>query len=504
MKKRHLLSVAVLFSSMLGFAQNSLSMDDVKIAPGQTAQVSVNLNNSTAYTAFQFDMTLPEGITVEDVTLAERASGHTLKKGPVNGKYRVLAYSYNEETKEGNKPITGTEGAIVNLTLKAGETIAENATIVIDAGNQSQDGGQVFVEADGTTNYSMGEVTAAVTAPTDAVITIGESGKTTYVCSSGLDFTDNDAKAYVVTGIEGNNLWLTRVFQVPANTPIVVKGSEGDHNIPMADVKGIYYQSFLIGNNTDAPVNVTPEGTDKFIYLGKNGFSNFKGARDVGAHKAYIRAKALPESKTGSSVPLTISGKCTSICADVDLDFSEADVKAYIATGYDGSIWLTRVMTASAGTPLYVKGPVGTYDIPSAATQTVYASMLLGNNSDNPLTINETDGDYTNHFIGKQGFSKFSGTKDIGAHKSYLQVLTSYLTPASTRGIADGIDEIVTEVLYEPIMSLGGFDDDETTGISRVASEVDNDVWYNLKGQRVDTPTRKGLYIKNGKKVVVK
>ena len=506
MKKRHLLSVAVLFSSMLGFAQNSLSMDAVKIAPGQTAQVSVNLNNATPYTAFQFDMTLPEGITVEEATLADRATtSHILKTGTVNGKYRVLAYSYNAEANKGNEPLTGSEGAIVNLTLKAGETIAEGATIVIDAGNQDQDGGQVFVEANGTPNYSMDEVTAAVTIPTEAVITIGESGKTTYVCSSGLDFTDNDAKAYVVTGIEGNNLWLTRVFQVPANTPIVVKGSEGDHNIPMADVKGIYYQSFLIGNNTDAPVNVTPEGTDKFIYLGKNGFSNFKGARDVGAHKAYIRTKALPASKTGSSVTLTISGKCTSICADVDLDFTDADVKAYTATGFDGTVWLTRVMTASAGTPLYVKGPVGSYDIPSAATQTVYASMLLGNNSESPLTINDIDGEYTNHFIGKNGFSKFSGTKDIGVHKSYLQVLTTYL-PASARGISGGnivINDSEFEVISMPIMSIDT-DGDETTGISRVASEISNDSWYNLKGQRIDTPTRKGLYIKNGKKVVVK
>ena len=50
---------------------------------------------------------------------------------------------------------------------------------------------------------------------------------------------------------------------------------------------------------------------------------------------------------------------------------------------------------------------------------------------------------------------------------------------------------------------LGG-ENDGTTGISRLASEVVGDVWYNLSGQRIDTPTKKGLYIKNGKKVIVK
>jgi hypothetical protein len=46
--------------------------------------------------------------------------------------------------------------------------------------------------------------------------------------------------------------------------------------------------------------------------------------------------------------------------------------------------------------------------------------------------------------------------------------------------------------------------DGETTGIDGVKREsITDDRYYNLKGQRVENPT-KGLYIKNGKKVVVK
>ena len=50
------------------------------------------------------------------------------------------------------------------------------------------------------------------------------------------------------------------------------------------------------------------------------------------------------------------------------------------------------------------------------------------------------------------------------------------------------------------------FSDDETTGINAVdteAKEINDGVYYNLNGQRVTTP-RKGLYIVNGKKVMVK
>ena len=41
------------------------------------------------------------------------------------------------------------------------------------------------------------------------------------------------------------------------------------------------------------------------------------------------------------------------------------------------------------------------------------------------------------------------------------------------------------------------------TGISTIAADKANGAWYNLKGQRIDVPS-KGLYIHNGKKVVVK
>ena len=50
------------------------------------------------------------------------------------------------------------------------------------------------------------------------------------------------------------------------------------------------------------------------------------------------------------------------------------------------------------------------------------------------------------------------------------------------------------------------YGDDETTGLIPTEDVGDNmeDVWYDLMGNRINKPTRKGLYIKNGKKVLVK
>ena len=47
-------------------------------------------------------------------------------------------------------------------------------------------------------------------------------------------------------------------------------------------------------------------------------------------------------------------------------------------------------------------------------------------------------------------------------------------------------------------------DENSGTSISAIVSpQANKDVYYNLQGQRVETPT-KGLYIKNGRKILIK
>lgn len=517
MKKKLLLSVAVLFSSMLGFAQNSLSMDAVKIAPGKTAQVSVNLNNSTAYTAFQFDMTLPKGITVKEATLADRASGHTLKTGTVNGKYRVLAYSYNAETNEGNKPITGSEGAIVNLTLEAGESVAEGATIVIDAGNQSQDGGQVFVEADGTTNYSMGEVTAAVTTSTSEKIEIPAGKMLAMVSDKDLDFTDlevKDVKAYICTGydVDTRTFWLTRVKDVPANTPILVKGDAGPYDVPITSSRTYYPQNFLLGDASATFDLDNSEGYINYVVSKSSGSIGSTTLTSLGAGKAYFHVPSSVTSAVAEGVQTFTLGKGKKLMcvSDYDLDFtSVTDVKAYVATGFDfdRTIWLSRVEKVSAGTPIILRGdePEQKCEIPSAASKIAYVNMFKGNTSSEAVTLTaEMDGS-TIYVMSKSTgiFGTIDGSLSMSKGKAWLTVPTAFINsiPAKSRGMEMGFMDEEAEVIS--IKAIGG-EDDGTTAISRVASEAGNDTWYNLKGQRIDTPTKKGIYIKNGKKVIVK
>lgn len=50
-------------------------------------------------------------------------------------------------------------------------------------------------------------------------------------------------------------------------------------------------------------------------------------------------------------------------------------------------------------------------------------------------------------------------------------------------------------------------DDDPSTAIHTMAADKASptgNVWYNLQGLRIDAPSQLGVYIHNGKKVVVK
>ncbi len=97
------------------------------IAPGEEKEVEVVLNNpDDAFTGFQFDLTLPEGITLvsdEDgyyVNLGSRTTSrkHTIEASlQADGTIRVMAYSNR------NSNFTGSEGDVAILTLKGDDQL---------------------------------------------------------------------------------------------------------------------------------------------------------------------------------------------------------------------------------------------------------------------------------------------------------------------------------------------------------------------------------------------
>ncbi len=185
----------------------------------------------------------------------------------------------------------------------------------------------------------------------------------------------------------------------------------------------------------------------------------------------------------GTTVPVTVTAAgWASYSCGVALDFTSTGVTAYIAKEKDASnVTLTEIAKVPASTGIVVNATEGTHNIPVLTD----AADATTDNLLKPWLTAGTPGDATYYTLAVDGsgnpkFKKSSGGT-LAAGKAYL-VVAGALAPEF------------------------GVDFGNTTGIKSVDSgkvTVDSSEVYNLNGQRVAQPT-KGLYIVNGKKVVIK
>lgn len=169
------------------------------------------------------------------------------------------------------------------------------------------------------------------------------------------------------------------------------------------------------------------------------------------------------------------------------LDFTNAGLKAYVATSYqEGDAMFTRIETAAASTGLFLVGIEGeTYQVPYSATAVSYSENMLKPVL-TPQVVPQTAGDYTNFLYGEVdgvvGFFKSSGNGTVAAGKAYLQLPTALVAEARNVGI---------------VLS------DDVSGIATIAMPDDHAV-YDLQGRKIDGELKEGLYIVGGKKAVIR
>jgi hypothetical protein len=201
--------------------------------------------------------------------------------------------------------------------------------------------------------------------------------------------------------------------------------------------------------------------------------------------------------KTGEiHIPLTLtSAGVGTICSPYNLDFTNAEnIAAYKAEASDGRINLTRVYNVAAREGVLIRslnGGAVTEDIPVSATafDANEGNEFIGTLVDIASQPSE-DEEYRYYILSSKtvngnkvyGFY-LANNKKIGAGKAYLRV------------------PFAAAAKY----SFFSFDD-ETTGIEdnyeSEITETDSPV-YDLFGRKVVNPAT-GLYIKNGKKFIVK
>jgi hypothetical protein len=189
---------------------------------------------------------------------------------------------------------------------------------------------------------------------------------------------------------------------------------------------------------------------------------------------------------------IKIDREWTTYCATASFEVPEG-IDAYVVKSYsDGVVTLKKVTTINKGQGLLLKpASVGTfYDATlCASTPGAYETNLLrGVTSATDITA--TDGEYTNFIFTKVDdeigfYPAKAGT--IPAYKAYLQIPTASLPVGA------------------PARLSVVFEDGETTSITPVRNnQKTSDEWYTLGGQRSTKPTERGIYIHEGKKVIIK
>ena len=102
-------------------AEDRIYVPNFSISAGETKDVSVLMDNGAPYVAFQFDLYLPDGITLTGYEVNKNRVPESTEVSMAeqkNGSYRFIAAALSMEE------IAGNSGGIITLTLTAKSNIS--------------------------------------------------------------------------------------------------------------------------------------------------------------------------------------------------------------------------------------------------------------------------------------------------------------------------------------------------------------------------------------------
>ncbi len=433
----------------------------------------------TGYTFAGWTPAVPETIPAENIELTAQwtINQYTITFNS-NGGTEVDAIQQNyasevtapaNPTREGYT-FAGWDAEIPATIPAQNVTINATWTAIVYTLSYNLDGGDV-AEAN-PTNYTIESETFTLNNPTrDGYDFLGWTG-------TGLDAATESV--VIATGSTGDRSYTATWGKKSFTVSITGGGVTADNYSPMYGDNVV----ITIEEDEDRTLNtLTVNGEDVTAYVVDGQYTIHNVTGNVVVVATFNATKEF----------ITLAQGVGTFSCSQDLNFTGSELKAYIAAGYnkaESQVLLVRVYDVPAGTGLYLKGEADvTYKIPYSTSQAYYVNMLKANLT--ASSIAKTSGDMSNFLLnkvdGEYGFFAPSETATLGAQKAYLQVPTSFMS-GSEEARAISI----------------AFEDDGTTNISNFELFTNsNEHLYNLKGQRVEKAGR-GLYIKNGKKVVIK
>ena len=336
------------------------------------------------------------------------------------------------------------------------------------------------------------------------LIIIAENHENLPTSADGKDFYLKKANTWVFTLTEASDgLMLTVSPETEGETKYMLSGylqesnDVFDENLKLTKEMTSTTEEFYFTRSDDYGLtNLTPttfnapEDRRYWIFSEDDPTVEFiageiRGSYTVGEVGTYtftidLTNNTVTAEKTVEYVDLTISSyEWATFVTPSAVQFPD-DVTAYIITEITGgNAKAEQITEAPAGTPVIVNGAEGIHKLPYIGkSSAIENNELLA--SDGNVT-----GDGTIYVLavegGQPGFAPLANGKKLSAGKAYLQVDNA--SGAKINLIFDG-------------------ESSDIRGIESTVDFSDGD-WYNLQGVKVTNPQR-GIYIHNGKKVVIK
>lgn len=262
------MTMALLIVSGMALAQegtDKLTIESFNIKAGGSATVDVRMTQQQAeYTALQFWLYVPEGITIArndkgkfDIQAGEMCNGHSVSSNysTKNERYIVTVTSPEKEL------FVGEEGTVVRITFEASD--------LVSSGEQTAYLRNIKLSKVTATSNNTEEVPFGISPYVEAKI--AASGYGSFSWPRALDFTGCEGVEKVFIGGEDANGKLSLVEvsskQVPAATGVILKGATGTVNPATMETEPVGDQGTLTPT-CDAPYEVS---ADNSIYVLKTG-----------------------------------------------------------------------------------------------------------------------------------------------------------------------------------------------------------------------------------------
>lgn len=249
-------------------------------------------------------------------------------------------------------------------------------------------------------------------------------------------------------------------------------------------------QTFNVNHGSDVTIFISP-GAGKSLKWVKVDGENLKSRLENGTLTINNVTNTMQVAvRFVETFSLTLASETATYCPSQDIDFSDLEgLKAYVGSQFDSNtnvLTLRRVYDVKAGTGLVLIGTPGTYHVMIDEATSVYTNLLTGVTSNTMLY--PTNDNYINYILsnGIHGVG-FYPVRRVG----YLNAGKAYLSLPLFGGAARSVI-----VFDENNMATG------ITG-TMVNEETESNI-YNLQGQRTKRPTKAGVYIKNGDKIIIK